>query len=190
MDYNRCVIDLLHLFLRITDVLLDQFIKAILLVDEIGPNTKINIESHRNIAKYYEFLTLRCKIRVIIYNNTKDSKLTRDFTGPEKLKIFKLININNDFSSIYKSESVHKLWKSFLEIYNGLRDNSLSPELTKEKTKNWFYLFKSIYLEKHITPYIHSFCSHLYQFQRLYGDINIFNLQGNLLREYFVLIFI
>lgn len=67
-----------------------------------------------------------------------------------------------------------------------MRDNSLSPEMTKEKTKNWFNLFKSIYLEKHITLYIHSFCSHLYQFQRLYGDINIFNLQGNLFIEYFV----
>ncbi|RNA17410.1 hypothetical protein BpHYR1_013024 [Brachionus plicatilis] len=30
----------------------------------------------------------------------------------------------------------------------------------------------------HVTPYIHAFCSHVHQFQKFHGDINLFNLQG------------
>ena len=54
LSYNRCVIDLLHLFLRITDVLINLLIKSILLIDEIGSNTKIDYEIHKNTAKYFD----------------------------------------------------------------------------------------------------------------------------------------
>lgn len=52
------------------------------------------------------------------------------------------------------------------------------PDVTQIKTEEWMVLFKKVYLKKYITPYMHAFCSHLHQFQKLYGDINMFNLQG------------
>lgn len=70
------------------------------------------------------------------------------------------------------------LLESSHSIYTDILNNSLAPAATEKRTQQWMELFQKIYITIHITPYIHAFVSHLHQFQRLYGDINMFNLQG------------
>ncbi|RNA25354.1 hypothetical protein BpHYR1_016150 [Brachionus plicatilis] len=123
-------------------------IDVTMVVDKIGITTKIAFDKQHYMSKAMPF------------SNLSEGQVTRDFMGPEKFKVF--------------NESVDKLWKDFLSIYNDLRGNSLSPKSTQGKTKEWLELFK----KSHITAYIHAFCSHLHQFQRLNGYINLFNLQG------------
>lgn len=179
-DYNKCVVDTLHMFLRISDVLIGLLVKEICGHDNVCQNTKIDISKHEYIAKFYDIISSRCKIRVNLYSNVVNgNSVIRDLTGPEKLKLFQKIKIAEDFKDIKKSELIDKLWKDFISIYTDILTNSITPSSTENKTKQWMELFQRIYIKNHITPYIHVFVSHLHQFQRLYGDINMFNLQGN-----------
>lgn len=54
----------------------------------------------------------------------------------------------------------------------------LTFELLKIKTKEWLMLYKSIYLEKDITPYMHILTSHFHELMEIHGDLNLFNQEG------------
>lgn len=112
------------------------------------------------------------------------------------------------FSDIFHNidarlENMEKVWKEFYKIYCLLKfpinrdtdDKQLSkldksrilfikdePSLTHEylqlKTKNWMGIYRSVFLAKDVTPYIHILVSHLHEFWAIHGDINLFNQEG------------
>jgi hypothetical protein len=52
----------------------------------------------------------------------------------------------------------------------------------KKETTNWFGKFLSVYSNKDVTPDIHTFVNHLYEFHEMLSQMNLkinqFNLQG------------
>jgi hypothetical protein len=50
--------------------------------------------------------------------------------------------------------------------------------MIKESTMLWLKLYVRIFTQAEITPYIHIFVHHVYEFVKLYGNVNNFNLQG------------
>ncbi|RMZ97560.1 hypothetical protein BpHYR1_039871 [Brachionus plicatilis] len=56
-DYHFCLIDTLHLFLRITDKLLELFIKELCAFDNI------DLTKHHCLKKIFDLLKTRCKVK-------------------------------------------------------------------------------------------------------------------------------
>ncbi|RNA33906.1 hypothetical protein BpHYR1_024178 [Brachionus plicatilis] len=162
----------------VSDVLNRLLVRHICSHDNIGKNNKIYLPKHKYLAIYIQFFQEKCRIKVDHFETPVKGNVTPDFVGDEKERISEIIDFINDFQSIVKIDSIHKLWVDFYEIYYLLKDNAIMPYLMKKKTIDWLELFLKIYLSTHLTPYIHAFTTHLFQFQRVYGDINLFNLQG------------
>ena len=94
---DHVIIDTLHLFLRISDVLIDLLIRELTKSDAIEKNKTFSDgfprDKYKHMASYEEFV----KSIGISFNfriNKESKKLEcRDLTGPEKLKLFQNINI-------------------------------------------------------------------------------------------------
>ena len=72
---HRVVIDSLHLFLRITDVLINLLIRDLRIVDGIEKATGIDLEKTNatNVKAYEKFLNDSCKIRFQWYIDKRQS---------------------------------------------------------------------------------------------------------------------
>ena len=94
---HHVIIDTLHLFLRISDVLIDLLIRELRRSDSIEKMKTFSDgfprDKYKHMASYEEFV----KSIGISFNfriNKESKKLEyRDLTGPEKLKLFQNINI-------------------------------------------------------------------------------------------------
>lgn len=90
---TRVIPDILHLFLRISDVLTNLLISELRRLDSIDKvNSKVTAKNR--ITLYEKFLTEECKISFHFYTEKESSEVKwRDLVGPEKLKLFSKINI-------------------------------------------------------------------------------------------------
>ena len=174
---HHVIIDALHLFLRISDVLINLLIRDIRILDGIK---KSNDHTKAvNLNRYVSFLNDECKVRFHFYNDKESKTLKwRDLTGPEKSRLFATINIQSLFPSLHNKAQIHKLWKDFYSLINFLSQTECDATEFDRCSKSWVRLFVSIYQSKDVTPYIHCFGMHVSQFLELYGNIVTFTQQG------------
>lgn len=172
---QRVVVDSLHLFLRIADVLINLLIRDLRILD--GVEKRITKES--NMEVYRNFLNEQCKIRFQWFVN-KDSKSLnwRDLTGPEKIRLFNNATITSLFPSMKKKEKIQQLWTDFFQLINDLSKLNCDADQFGFKAKAWVRLFISIYQTKDVTPYMHIFAMHVPEFLHMYGNIVMFTQQG------------
>ena len=181
---DHIIPDILHLFLRISDVLINLLITDLRRLDGIekGNIRSLNMETANHVVKYEKFLNDDCKINFHMYIEKESKNLKwRDLTGPEKLKVFDKINIVELFPNLPQAEKVQRLWMTFFEIYSVLREKKLNNEKVQEfekSVKDWLILFLSVYQTKHVTPYIHTLVAHIPEFLKLYGSVALFSQQG------------
>ena len=109
---KRVVIDSLHLFLRITDVLINLLIRDLQIHDSITKASDIDRTPSNSCVKIYEeFLNVKCKIRFKWNVDRSSKEITyRDLTGPEKIRLFKGINIVSLFPALSKAGQIGQLW--------------------------------------------------------------------------------
>ena len=109
---HRVVIDTLHSFLRITDVLINLLIRDIRILDGIN-NSKVT----SNMVVYQKFLNDECKINFRFYTDKETKGLKwRDLTGPEKKRLFQKIDISRLFPLLARKEDLLKLWNDFTAL--------------------------------------------------------------------------
>ena len=87
-----------------------------------------------------------CKVAFHFFVDKNSNKLQwRDLTGPEKLKVFTLINIPELSPNVPSCHAVQSLWKEFMEIYKTLRSHiALKDEEVDEfkcKVDDWLKKF-------------------------------------------------
>ena len=171
------MIDTLHLFLRIADVLINLLIQDLRREDGIMKSIKTDTSQHVNITGY-ETLLHDCKINFRWYIS-KDSKELqwRDLTGPEKVRLFTAVDLPKYFPSLKNSSAIQDVWKEFWRLFTSLEEPGEVGELQKD-IKCWVKLFLKLYQTKNVTPYIHSFAYHVPEFIEKYGNICKFNQQG------------
>ena len=173
-----------------SDVLINLLILDLRTYDVVK---KLHKKEHSLFEKYIKFLNETCKISFHTYTDKYSNNLKwRDLTGPEKLKLFKNINIILLFPDITNNDKIQELWKSFGGIYQQLQSNDhLNADQLQDDVDAWISLFTSIYQTKHVTPYIHILVSHIPQFIKIYGTLAPFSQQGleklndNLTKNYF-----
>jgi hypothetical protein len=186
--HDKFVIDLLHMFIQIGQVLIDLIIDKIEYKDKYSSQTiKFNRSHHPETAKFADFLHSECKRNKIEegseFKEVRNS-LKQNLTGQALRIIFQKVSDtlnqtthNNILGTDYKND--FELWKKFWEIDILLRsDVDYTPEYLENKTKEFHSLFTSMYHLSKITPYIHFFCFHLSESYKNFGNLDYYSAQG------------
>ena len=170
IDFNDCIIDLLHLLLRVTDRLFDLFFQTL---DSFEQNKK----EQSLMRLFMDKLVSKCAINSPYYVADGKVKL-KSLNGNERLRILEADGLFDSFQFIPNIDKVSRLWKELARIYNLVKNNQLTQEEVRKETRSWLNLFVSLYFVSYITPYIHCFVSHLHLLVERVGDVNLFNTQG------------
>ncbi len=186
---DHVIVDNLHLFLRISDVLIDLVItdlKREEAIDKVKKFSSFSVERFRHLQKYEEFVASLGipSFRFYIGQNSKVLKC-RTLTGPEKLKLFTRIDIPSLLpnKSLSHTQSIQSLWCLFFELNKRL---SRRPhEITAHEhsdfgqlARDWVRSFIRVYHSSKVTPYMHVMMFHVEEFIRLHGALLPFTQQG------------
>ena len=182
---DHVVIDSLHLFLRISDNLINLLIQELQRQDAIDKKKTFTDgcerSKYKHMAGWETYLndTLKIPFNWFICEESKKLKW-RDLTGPEKQKLFRNIDLTQILPGHQKCDQISQLWKQFLTITNML--SSTSPQQSKEEiqeaSKSFLEQFLKLYHTKHVTPYMHALVWHVPEFIQMYGNITPFTQQG------------
>ena len=187
---TNVVIDNLHLFLRVSDVLLRLLIDELKRQDSIAAAKKFNGEF--DVTKYkhckgFEDFVGSIGISDYRFYIGKSSRLlkVRSLTGPEKLKLLSNINIQSLLPSNPPSDCsrIQVLWNELLEINSYLSKSEDTLTSTDIDTfaiqaRGWVQKLTGVYHTKNVTPYIHAMANHVSEFMKLHGSIISFTQHG------------
>lgn len=177
---DHVIIDLLHLFLRVADLLINLFIEDIRRADGIANATTLDRNKHRNLAVYETFLKEQCQIYFKWYNNTSDARKIqwRDLSGPEKIRLFMNIDFPKFFPTLPNASTLQDIWKEFWRLINELSNEDCDSHELQSDVMNWVKKFLTVYQTKNITPYVHCLAYHVPEFIAKYGTLSRFSQQG------------
>lgn len=178
---SRYMIDMLHLFLRISDTLFNLLIKDCSLADsfDMGAIYKFDVSLYKHMNSLQHFLNEKCNVKFSFYWVAETKKLTwRDLVGPEKVRLFENLCLKQIIPDHEKFEALDRIWRMFYEILQDVKEVKVVPDDLKKRTSEWLELFLTVYAKTTVTPYMHAFVFHLHEFVHLYRDINAFNCQG------------
>ena len=186
---ENVVTDNLHLFLRVSDVLIDLLILELKrqdAIDKVRSFSNFDINRYRHIDGYQTFVTSLGIPGFQFYVGRTSNKLKcRSLTGPEKLKVFRSINISELLPSLGDStvHRIQQLWNDFLGLHGTFckRPNQITStgiEDFDKQAREWGKLFIQTYHDSTVTPYIHALMNHVSEFMTLHGSILPFTQQG------------
>jgi hypothetical protein len=180
ISFANCLLDILHMMLRITDKLFTLLFDKIQILD--GAKDYSDFSKQPNLYTYLHWLEFTCNIKKPFYIKNRIITL-RSLNGLERLKILEQINLVELLPELDDVVSVQNLWKDFFYIYVSLKNQNGYPNekmarIIQEQTLDWIQLFKETYRPEHITPYMHDFVKHLHQMISIHGDISLWSMQG------------
>ena len=180
---DHVIIDSLHLFLRISDNLINLLILELRRQDAIDKkkvfNDGFDRAKYKHMVGFEKYLNqdLHISFNWFICKDSKKLKW-RDLTGPEKVKLFQNMDISKLLPNFEKSTSIQQLWDGFKMITDVLSSSNNSSDFLQfqDKVKAWTDLFTSLYQTKHITPYMHALLWHVPELINLHGPMSSFKL--------------
>ena len=182
---DHVIIDTLHLFLRISDNLIELLIRELRRKDAIDKVSTFSNgfcrNRYRHMAGYEKFVKdLGISFEWKINKDTKKLEY-RDLTGPEKLSLFQHINFHSLLSDCHDADKLQALWSNFMDIVGDLKldyptDDAISS--IEDKIKKWFKKFLDLYQAKDVTPYMHALYAHVPEFLKLYQNLACYTQQG------------
>ena len=180
------MINNLHLFLQVSDVLLDLLITELKRQDSIN---KVKWFSSFDITKYKHMQGFEQFIKGLgipgfeFYVGWTSKMLkSRLLTGPEKLKVFHNIKVRllSPNFPCNEASKIQHLWDELLQLnmlFSSAADD-LSPAVIECQAREWGQNFLCVYQSKEVTPYIHALMNHVGQFMQSHGSILPFTQQG------------
>lgn len=150
-----------NLFLRISDNLIDLLIRELRLQDAIEKSSfsKGLVKGKYKYMDKYELLLNEMGINFHWSVSKETKKLEqRDLTGPEKLVLFKNINIVTLQPTFLHNQELQLVWDDFIKIIYDLKKHFTSDEVKvlQSEITAWFQRFLKMYQTKDITPYMHA----------------------------------
>lgn len=189
IDFDHIVVDLLHLYLRITDkffnILIDKIIKA----DGLH-SQKIELHKRNNFYKLVCFLKDQCKITNSFYLSKKSifKYKLRSLNANERLRVFEKLKaqkIVNLFPRLDKKEAelMDFVFTHFHDTIKKIKSKQIDKnniESFKAELFKWvkFYIKLDPSDEYEVTPYIHIYAFHLPFLITSLENINFYNTQG------------
>ncbi|CAB4002224.1 Hypothetical predicted protein [Paramuricea clavata] len=181
---SHVVIDTLHLFLRISDILINLLIRELKFHDSIEKRTKFsggfNKGKLRHMAQCKTYLQeLSIPFHWYVGKESKQLEF-RELTGPVKVKLFQHINISSLLPNSDNHETTPKIWDGFWNIIQDQKQdfNHEDVECFKGKVTSWLELFLTVYQAKDVTPYMHALYAQVPEFLQLYTNLEYFIQQG------------
>ena len=186
---HNVVIDNLHLFLRVADVLINHLIEELHRQDAIDKSkrfTTFTLCKYKHLEGYQKFCDgLRIPNYKFWIGKTSKQLKWRTLTGPEKLKLFDHIDIPHLLPTVDSSttSTMQKLWKELIEINRLLykRPDDITDQDIDEfqgLAHQWVVKYLTLYHTKEVTPYIHAMLCHVGEFLRIHGGLLPFTQQG------------
>lgn len=186
---HNVVIDNLHLFLRVSDVLIDLLIVELKrqdAIDKARSFSNFDINKYKHIEGYQSFVTSLGISGFQFYIGRASRKLKcRSLTGTEKLKVFRQISIANLLPTLPDSIvlNIQRLWNDFLELnkkFSQPPGQIVAADITQfdSLARDWGRLFIQTYHDNNVTPYIHALMNHVSEFMKLHGSILPFTQQA------------
>lgn len=195
IDFKFCVFDTLHLFLRITDKLFAILFDFI----ENCESGEDDLEKRPMMKGFLDFLKNECKICNPYYfkqkNNTGEKVKLRSLNSNELENIYRALSITDvngnqtvlitilkpSQDHLQELTMINALWLNFYKYYQIIKNRiAINIESLTNSLKCFFNILKDSHFESclNLTPYLHILIHHLPVFLEIYGDIDIFNLQG------------
>lgn len=183
------MIDNLHLFLRVSDVLIDLLICKLRrhdAIEKVKKFTAFDSEKYAHLDAYQNFVT-SLKIPGFSFYVGKTSKALKccTLTGPEKLKVLQHIDIQKLLPKVEteKCARIQRLWTELLALNQifSTPAESLPKSKIKEferRARQWGRDFINTYHADRVTPYIHAMVNHVGEFMKIHGAILPFTQQG------------
>ncbi len=182
IPYEKVIIELLHLWLRITGRLLQNLTRDIVQFHNVTLE-KLDRSKHSCYNSYFAYLHDVCKLKSLQPNPRKErgtESLHNDLTGGDAERFYsKLLILKSIFDCFENGSSKYKLFTLFYKIYMKIRHNGYkcSADLKKDTSK-WMDLYLECYHFNTITPYIHIFVVHLHEQMERFGNIRNYSTQG------------
>ncbi|RNA17623.1 hypothetical protein BpHYR1_015410 [Brachionus plicatilis] len=129
IEHSRYLIDLLHLFLRISDVLFELFISELATFDNFSTSSTYSVMKHPILTILICYLNENCGIKLNIFQNEKKSinSIMSNLPATNRIKVFEKLNIETLLVNKLKNATqINKIWPSFYQIYTSLK-NTPSP---------------------------------------------------------------
>ena len=179
---DHVVPDVLHLFLRVTDVLFNLLVLEIRRLDGIERIARTDSINSTNLSVLESFINDSCHIpfRFFVCKESKQLKW-RDLMGPEKLIFFEKADLPTLLPQMPNVEKTQALWRDYLHLHKRLQRKTFTrteAECFGENAKQWVKDFTSIYQTTHVTPYIHVLAMHVSVFLNNYTNLVQFTQQG------------
>ena len=178
---DHVVPDVLHLFLRVTDVLFNLLVTEMRRQDGIERSLE-KLSTASSLSKLETFLNETCHIPFKFWVCKETKSLTwRDLMGPEKLLLLEKIDLPALVPHLPNVEAIQALWKSFQQLHESLQSKGVSIADADHfgiEAKKWVTDFTAIYQTKNVTPYIHLMAMHVPEFFKKYGNLVQFTQQG------------
>ncbi len=208
IKFEEVVIDLLHLLLRITDMLFETLIKKMNNLDNKKESIKID---ERPILKQFIFILKEvCKINkpfnVINQPGKKEIKM-RSLNGNERFNILKILSENgnelSNFFSVKQGEEFVPMfptlnldnedfvWKKFYDIYKKMIEypkENIDFNILRIELKQWLKFYLIVNPGK-ISPYVHSFVSHCPDMLEKHLNLYMYNQEGMEMLNNFIKIY-
>ena len=196
IDFKFCVVDTLHLFLRLAECLFRGLISIINILDN---SSSANIEDRIYLKRFFDFLEINCGIkdplfvketnneRVFKMRTINSNQLVTIFTKMYENggNLFKVLGIDistvQDQSLSYRLRSYNFLLYEFYELYKlSKNDSSASDAHLPSRLNQWAKIYSSSgsFNSDKYTPYLHIFVHHINELILLHNNINNFNCQG------------
>ena len=183
------VIDNLHLFLRVSDVLIDLLVldlKRKDAIDKVRSFSNFNVKKYQHIARYEQYVINLGISGFQFYVGRASNKLKcRSLTGTEKLKVFQSVNIATLLPSLSDSVvlKIQRLWNELLALNTTFskRPEQITTQVITQFEKDarqWGQLFIETYHDSNVTPYIHALMNHVSEFLTIHGSILPFTQQS------------
>ena len=143
IPFHRCVVDSLHMKIRIVfNVLIQQLILELIYQDNFKINQKLDEEKHQNIVSYLNFLKrIKIKVKFVPHSEQGKTSLHRDLNGTEISRFLESILLNDiyprkiniqqteaeierEMEIIQKRDNLQQLFESFFIVHSGITNEN------------------------------------------------------------------
>ena len=160
---DHIIPDILHFYLRITDVLFNLIILDIRRYDAVVKISDSGQPKQKYLDQLEFFINNSCKIPFHFFVNKESKDLNwKDLMGPEKRVFFSKILLPELFPELPNVHAIEELWNDFKQLESLLHLECASTEEAKKigtDAKEWVLKFTTIYQSKNVNPiYIYWRC--------------------------------
>jgi hypothetical protein len=173
--------DVMHLFLRITDVLLEKFVSHLLKMDNVSLSASSYDQNAMQHLAAFERFARSLNFDFDFFFDKSSHKLC--FTSlpvEQRLKIFTKIDLEIFLPNFEKVKQLKFLWSEFVSLYKMMNRKLNESEILEfsDRAKRWAVIFSSdVYLSRDVTPYVHILVYHIADAMRLHGDLSLYSQQ-------------